>query len=151
VITTTFDAVSMLVFYADDGEAGADTSVSTAMLMMTTGGSSDGAGGARRGLCCWLALRSPRRRRDAKARNCERSDRQQDGPNAPGWVASEERAAMSVRRAGGEATLRALASGGIVLNLENRVPEVSLRRRRVLLVAARSSPCGAARGNAQVT
>src|ERR1044071_1656169 len=34
---------------------------------------------------------------------------------------------------------------------ENRVPELSLRRRRVLLVAACSSPCGAARWNAQVT
>src|ERR1041385_8195833 len=35
--------------------------------------------------------------------------------------------------------------------MKNRVPEVSLRRWRVLLVAARSSPCGAARGKAQVT
>jgi hypothetical protein len=43
-----------------------------------------------------------------KAR-CERRDDQLDGPNAPAWAASEERAATSVRRAGGEATLRALA------------------------------------------
>ena len=41
---------------------------------------------------------------------CERRDRRQDGPNAPGWVAREERAATSVRRAGGEAIFRALAS-----------------------------------------
>jgi hypothetical protein len=39
---------------------------------------------------------------------CERRDGQLDGPNAPGRVAREERAATSVRRAGGEATLRAL-------------------------------------------
>jgi hypothetical protein len=57
---------------------------------------------------------------------CERRDRQQDGPNALGWAAREERAATSVRRVGGEATLR---------------------RRRGLLVVARSSPCGAARGD----
>jgi len=44
------------------------------------------------------------------ARDCERRDSQLDGPNAPGRVAREERAATSVRRAGGEATLRALAS-----------------------------------------
>jgi len=44
-----------------------------------------------------------------EVRNCERRDSQLDGPNAPGWVAREERAATSVRRAGGEATLRALA------------------------------------------
>jgi hypothetical protein len=31
---------------------------------------------------------------------CERRDSQQDGPNAPGRVASEERAATSVRRGG---------------------------------------------------
>jgi len=62
-------------------------------------------------------------------------------------VAREERAATSVRRAGGEATLRALTFTGIVLNSKIRVPEVSLRRRRVLLVAARSSPCGAAWGD----
>src|ERR1043165_2854766 len=41
--------------------------------------------------------------------DCERRDRQQDGPNAHGWVAREERAATSVRRVGGEATFRALA------------------------------------------
>ena len=44
------------------------------------------------------------------ARDCERCDRQLDGPNAPGWVAREERAATSVRRAGGEATVWALDS-----------------------------------------
>jgi hypothetical protein len=44
-----------------------------------------------------------------EAPNRERRDRQLDGPNAPGWVAREERAATSVRRVGGEATLRALA------------------------------------------
>jgi hypothetical protein len=43
---------------------------------------------------------------------CERRDGQLDGPNAPGRVASEERAATSVRRVGGEATLRALAFTG---------------------------------------
>jgi hypothetical protein len=36
------------------------------------------------------------------------------------------------------------------LHTRNRVLEVSLRRRRGLLVAARSSPCGAARGNAML-
>ena len=56
----------------------------------------------------WRAAR-PRRRRNCYKARCERRDRQQDGPNAPGWVASEERAVTSVRRAGGEATLRALA------------------------------------------
>ena len=49
-----------------------------------------------------------RRWRTATRRDCERRDRQQDGPNAPGWVASEERAATSVRRVGGEATVWAL-------------------------------------------
>src|ERR1041385_108683 len=86
-------------------------------------------------------------RRNQTCAICERRDRQQDAPNAPGRAASEERAATSVRRAGGEATLRALAFTGHGFNVTNRVPEVSLRRRRVLLVAARSSPCGAARGN----
>jgi hypothetical protein len=81
-----------------------------------------------------------------EARHCEQRDNQLDGPNAPGRVASEERAATSVRRAGGEATLRALVFTEAVLSAKDRVPEVSLRRRRVLLVAARSSPCGAARG-----
>jgi hypothetical protein len=79
--------------------------------------------------------------------NCERRDSQLDGPNALGRVASEERAATSVRRVGGEATLRALALRRSCSNEGNQVPEVSLRRRRVLLVVARSSPCGAARGN----
>ena len=41
----------------------------------------------------------------ATRRVCKRRDRQLDGPNAPGWAASEERAATSVRRVGGEATL----------------------------------------------
>jgi len=85
-----------------------------------------------------------------EARNCERRDSQLDGPNASGRVAREERAVTSVRRAGGEATLRALASAAIVIRSRKLVPEVSLRRRRVLLVAARSSPCGAARGNAKL-
>jgi hypothetical protein len=67
----------------------------------------------------------------------------------PGWAASEERAATSVRRAGGEATLRALAFTWRGWSAKSRVPEVSLRRRRGLLVAARSSPCGAARGNGE--
>ena len=43
-----------------------------------------------------------------EARGCERRDSQLDGPNAPGRTAREERAATSVRRAGGEVTLRAL-------------------------------------------
>src|SRR5436305_6622072 len=85
------------------------------------------------------------------ARGCERRDSQLDGPNAPGWAAREERAATSVRRVDGEATLRALALTDSRALIVNRVPEVSLRRRRVLLVAARSSPCGAARGSVQVT
>src|ERR1043166_9801851 len=42
------------------------------------------------------------------ARDCERRDGQLDGPNAPGWAAREERAATSVRRAGGEAPVWAL-------------------------------------------
>jgi len=81
---------------------------------------------------------------------CERRDSQQDGPNAPGWAASEERATTSVRRVGGEATLQAPPSRRRLRNAKNSVPEVSLRRRRVLLVAARSSPCGAARGTVKV-
>jgi len=35
-----------------------------------------------------------------EARDCERRDSQQDGTNAPGRVASEERAATSVREGG---------------------------------------------------
>ena len=111
-----------------------------------TGVSSDGAGGARRGPCCWLARRSPR---DNLARDCERRDSQLDGPNAPGWAAREEWAATSVRRVGGEATvwaLEAAVNAQYAISMD-RVPKLSLRRRRVLLVAARSSPCGAARGN----
>ena len=42
--------------------------------------------------------------------NCERRDSQQDGLNASGRAASEERAATSVRRAGGEAAVWALDS-----------------------------------------
>ena len=79
-------------------------------------------------LCCWrwagaatapvgraeghaVGWQAARRATDATQLSaiCERRDSQLDGPNAPGWVASEERAATSVRRAGGEATLRALA------------------------------------------
>jgi hypothetical protein len=45
-----------------------------------------------------------------EARHCERRDGQQDGPNASGRAAREERAATSVRRVGGEAILRALAT-----------------------------------------
>jgi len=86
----------------------------------------------------------------AQARHCERRDRQQDGPNAPGWAAREEWAATSVRREGGEATLRALASTSSACGAMNRVPEVSLRWRRVLLVAAHSSPRGAAWGNVKL-
>jgi len=78
---------------------------------------------------------------------CERRESQLDGPNAPGWVAREERAATSVRRVGGEATVRALDSAVDEQISTTRVPELSLRRRRVLLVAAHSSPCGAARGS----
>jgi ribosomal protein S8E len=44
------------------------------------------------------------------SRDRERRDRQLDGPNAPGRVAREERAATSVRRVGGEATVWALDS-----------------------------------------
>ena len=51
---------------------------------------------------------------------------------------------------GGEATLRALAFAQLWICTRSRVPEVSLRRRRVLLVAARSSPCGAAWGNVRL-
>ena len=67
---------------------------------------------------------------------CERHDRQPDGPNAPGRAAREERAATSVRRAGGEATLRALAFPEVDWCATYRVPEVSLRRRRVPHLAA---------------
>ena len=49
-----------------------------------------------------------------KTLDCERRDSQQDASNALGWVASEERVATSVRRVGGEATLRALASTEVV-------------------------------------
>src|ERR1051325_2343685 len=109
----------------------------------TMGVSSDGAGGARRGPCCWSAPRPPPppaasphqtpggnaggtqvgaptpRARVTRARG-ERGEAQLEGPKAPAWAASEERAATSVRRAGGEATLRAL--------LTRRVPNlVTLR------------------------
>src|ERR1043166_7438017 len=58
----------------------------------------------------------PAEKRGATPRaNCERRafpagrrDGQLDGPNAPGWAAREERAATSVRRAGGEAPVWAL-------------------------------------------
>jgi hypothetical protein len=63
--------------------------------------------------------------------NCERRDSQLDGPNAPGRAASEERAATSVRRVGGEATLRALAFNVIVLRCED------LSARSVASAAAR--------------
>src|SRR5437868_12549607 len=39
----------------------------------------------------------------SEARNCERRDRQLDGPNAPGWAAREERPARSDARAAGAA------------------------------------------------
>jgi hypothetical protein len=64
---------------------------------MQRAGSSDGAGGGRR-------------------------DRQQDGPNARGRVASKERAVTSVRRAGGEATVWALGSA---LNVHTCKPNES--------------------------
>jgi len=85
----------------------------------TSGVSSDGAGGARRGPCCWLARRSPRRWRHGNtARDCERRDRQQDGPNARGRVAREEWAATSVRRVVVEATLWALDHRGRRVNVK---------------------------------
>ena len=49
---------------------------------------------------------------------CERRDSQLDGPNAPGRAAREERAATSVRRAGGEATLWALDRRGWRLSVK---------------------------------
>jgi len=59
---------------------------------------------------CWRAARRGGGA-STEARNCEWRDSQLDGPNAPGRVASEERAATSVRRAAGEATVWALDSG----------------------------------------
>lgn len=59
----------------------------------------------------WRAARCATGARQLK-RDRERRDSQLDGPNAPGWAASEERATTSVRRAGGEATLQALAFTG---------------------------------------
>ena len=56
-----------------------------------------------------MARRLPRRGRNRNRAICKRRDRKQDGPNAPGRVAREERVATSVRRVGGEATLRAPA------------------------------------------
>ncbi len=55
---------------------------------------------------------------------------QQDGPNAPGQAAREERAATSARRVGGEATLRTLAFTGITLECE------ALSARRVASASA---------------
>src|ERR1044071_4506100 len=72
----------------------------------------------------------------ATRRECERRDRQQDGPNAPGRAASEERAATSVRRVGGEATLRALAFSMIKIEREES------SARSVASVAARSAGRG---------
>src|ERR1044071_7985845 len=57
----------------------------------------------------WRAARRGERATQLDA-ICERRDRQLDGPNAPGRAASKERAATSVRRVGGEATVRALDS-----------------------------------------
>jgi hypothetical protein len=84
------------------------------------GVSSDRAGGARRAMLLAGAPLARAGGASTETRDCERRDRQLDGPNAPGWAAHEERAATSVRRAGGEATLRAL--------LTRRVPNlVTLR------------------------
>jgi hypothetical protein len=81
------------------------------MLPLALGGSSDGAGGgAPRAMLLAGAPLAARQEQRNLARDCERCDRQLDGPNAPGWVAREERAATSVRRAGGEATVWALDS-----------------------------------------
>src|ERR1044071_7531565 len=68
------------------------------------------------------------------------------------WAACEERAATSVRRAAvkrqfGHSTSRRACK---YENPTARVPKLSLRRRRVLLVAARFSPCGAARWNVRL-
>src|ERR1043166_1783900 len=70
------------------------------------------------------------------ARDCERRDRLLDGPNAPGWAAREERAATSVRRAGGESTLRALGFSEVVLECEES------SARSVDSAAARFAGCG---------
>src|ERR1043165_1364053 len=112
------------------------------------GGSSDGAGGSRRGPCCWLARRSPRWK-------CKTPKREIASGVTDDWMAGTRLGGRRVRNgprracawAGGEATLRALVFAVPWSNAMDRVPEVSLRRRRVLLVAVRSSPCGAAWGN----
>ena len=59
------------------------------------------------------ARRAADARRDAE---CERRDSQLDGPNGPGWAASEEQAATSVRRVDGEATLRALPLARVMVD-----------------------------------
>jgi len=97
----------------------------------------------------WRAARRTTGAR-TKTRNCERRDRQLEGPNAPGWWRVRNGAATSVRWAVGEATLWALALGDVVISAKSRVPEVSLRWRRGLLVAVRSLPWGAARGNVRL-
>ena len=67
---------------------------------------------------------------------CERRDRQLDGPNAPGRVAREERAATSVRRECGEATLWALALAS------GRFDCTESSARSVVSAAARFAGCG---------
>jgi hypothetical protein len=57
---------------------------------------------------------TPRANCERRAFPAGRRDGQLDGPNAPGWAAREERAATSVRRAGGEATVWALDSAANV-------------------------------------
>ena len=69
--------------------------------------SSDGAGGRAEGHAVGSHAAHCARGARTEPRNYERRDSQLDGPNAQGWVASEERAATSVRRVGVEATLRA--------------------------------------------
>src|ERR1044071_1010501 len=64
--------------------------------------------GAPRAMLLAGALLAARQVQRTPCANCERRDGQLDGPNAPGRAAREERAATSVRRVGGEATLRAL-------------------------------------------
>jgi hypothetical protein len=76
---------------------------------------------------------------------CERRDSQPDDPNTQTRAAHENGRDKRVLD-DGDATLRHLVSLAVVADAQNRVPEVSLLRRRGLLVGARSSPCGRCEG-----
>jgi len=119
---------------------------SSTLVPVDLGVSSDGAGGRAEGHAVdWRAARSHR--------GTSTEERDASGVMA-NWMAQTRQGGRRVRngprRAGAgwavKGHLGALAFTRLVVHATNRVPEVSLRRWRVLRVAARSAPCGAARG-----